>query len=128
MPVPASVAQEDGLPRRNQAYLRDLVKLATVLGRAHAVRVTCNGRSDQYWRNHMRDLLDLEAPDRGGLRTSMARAFNDSYSAEQSVRLTCDPATVAAEATFASQGRALSEALAAHYFPKGMGPTQPRAE
>ena len=64
----------------------------------------------------MQEMLDLEAPNRGGLRDSMARAFNDAYSSEASRRTFCDAATVEAEALFAADGKVLAERLARHYF------------
>lgn len=115
----SSVAQdttERPLPTRSGQYLSDAVKLSRLLGRAHAIRVACNGRSDQFWRLYMQEMLDLEAPDQGSLRQSMARAFNDSFTTEANVRKWCDDAAVAAEAQYAAQGRAIAERLARYYF------------
>lgn len=119
--VSSSAAQQSSqseapLPQRNGKYYSDAVQLARLLGRAHAIRVTCNGRTDQFWRLYMQEMLDLEAPSQGSFRDSMARAFNDSYAAEASVRNWCDDAAVAAEAQYAAEGKGLAEGLAKYYF------------
>jgi len=112
----AQDSNERALPTRSGQYLSDAVTLARLLGRAHAIRVKCNGRSDQFWRLYMQEMLDLEAPDQGRLRQSMARAFNDAFTAESNARQWCDDSAVAAEAQFASQGRTIAERLARYYF------------
>lgn len=107
---------EPPTPQRTGKYYSDATQLARVLGKAHAIRVACNGRSDQFWRLYMQEMLDLEAPVQGGFRDSMARAFNDSYAAESSVRGWCTKETVAAEAVYAAEGKAIAERLAQFYF------------
>lgn len=114
----APFASSQELPLRDQAYLRDAVRLADVLGAAHGVRYVCNGADDQYWRGHMIDLLELEAPQRGPLRQSMVRAFNNSFSDAQRRYRVCDQATVDAEARLAAEGRDLADRLAAYYLPR----------
>lgn len=103
---------------RDQNYLRDTVRLAGVLGSAHGVRYVCNGEGDQYWRQHMIDLLTLEAPQRGALRSSMVDAFNGNFSEAQRRFPYCDQNTVEAEKRYAAEGRDLADRLAAYYFPR----------
>ena len=112
---PRASAQED-LPLRNQAYLRDTVRLAGVLGSAHGVRYVCNGEDDQYWRQHMIELLTLEAPRRGPRREAMVDAFNDSFSDARRRYRRCDQDTVDAEKRYAAEGRDLADRLARYYF------------
>ncbi|MEM1105477.1 MAG: TIGR02301 family protein [Pseudomonadota bacterium] len=107
---------QDTLPLRDQTYLANTVRLAGVLGAAHGVRVACNGQDDQYWRAHMIELLTLEAPSRGALRTSMVNAFNTEFSETQRRFPYCDENTVAAEKRYAAEGRDLSDRLATYYF------------
>ncbi|MEL6474491.1 MAG: TIGR02301 family protein [Pseudomonadota bacterium] len=114
----SSAAAQSGLPPRTQDFMRDAIQLATLLGKVHAVRITCNGRGDQYWRNHMRDLLNTEAPGQSSFRSTLAKAFNDSYSRESARRPICDTATAAAEAQYAAEGAEIAERLAVHYLPK----------
>ena len=117
--APSSTAQdanERPLPTRSGQYLSDVLSLSRLIGRAHAIRVKCNGREDQFWRLYMQEMLDLEAPNQGSLRSSMARAFNDSYTSESRRRSWCDEAAIAAEAAYATEGRRLAEGLARYYF------------
>lgn len=97
--------------------MRDTVRLAGVLGSAHGSRFVCNGEGDQYWRAHMIELLTLEAPNRGALRSSMVEAFNTSFSEAQRRFPFCDQNTVEAEKRYAAEGRDLADRLAAYYFP-----------
>ena len=62
MSVSAHAPAAAQLTTRNQDYLRDIVDLSDTLGKAHAMRVVCNGSADQYWRRYMVSLLELEAP------------------------------------------------------------------
>lgn len=103
---------------RSQDYLRDVVALSSTLGSAHALRVLCNGRNDQYWRSYMQDLLSLEAPYQGRLRTSMVDAFNTAYSAEAARRNSCDDSAVSAERVYASTGERLANALVQANLPE----------
>ncbi len=64
----------------------------------------------------MQEMLELEAPNQGSFRDSMARAFNDAYTSESRIRSWCDEAAIAAEAAYASEGKALAEGLAQYYF------------
>ena len=97
--------------------MRDAINLAGALGGAHAARVTCNGRGDQYWRRYMQELLSLEAPERNTLHRGMVNAFNTRFSRERAIHTNCTQEAVDAEAVFASEGRRLSDRLAEHYFP-----------
>lgn len=113
----ASAAQT-GLPMRGPDYFRDAADLAGALGSAHAIRVRCNGREDQYWRQYMSDMLSYEAPNRGNLRSSLVEQFNDAYQETSRDYLKCDNRAVEAEARFARQGQEIAERMAMHYFPK----------
>lgn len=107
---------------RDQAYLRDAEDLARILGAAHAIRISCNGTDDQYWRRYMLDMLALEAPERGGLRSALAGAFNDGYAGAMRRFPACDNRAVAAEADYARQGETLALRLASENFPKDTSP------
>jgi uncharacterized protein (TIGR02301 family) len=96
---------------RSQDYYRDVITLSETLGKAHAVRVVCNGRNDQYWRSYMQRLLELEAPYQGGLRRSMVNGFNAGFSTGKSLHQVCDSNTVAAEKTYATTGRDLAASM-----------------
>lgn len=63
-------------------------------------------------------MIDLEAPRRGTLRTSLVDAFNTAFTQAKRDYRICNTATIEAEAEFAARGRTLAERLASHYFPK----------
>ena len=105
---------------RSQDYLRDVIDLASTLGSAHAIRLLCNGRDDQYWRAYMQGLLAVEAPYQSRLRTSMVDAFNAGYRAESERRRVCDESAVSAEKTYAQTGQQLANALAEANLPEGV--------
>jgi len=116
--MPASGQQNQSFVR-NQDYFRDVIALSEVLGKAHAIRIVCNGRNDQYWRSYMQRLLELEAGYGGGLRTSMANGFNAGYSTTESQYPICTQEAVAAEKSFAASGQVLASRLAAANIPSG---------
>lgn len=116
---PPAIAQEDApLPTRSQDYLRDAITLAGILGAAHGARYVCHGDGDQYWRQHMMDLLALEAPERGSLRDSMVRAFNSSFTRMRDRYRRCTDEVRDQEVAYAAEGRDLANRMAASYFPK----------
>jgi len=111
---PFAMAQASG---QSQDYFRNVIDLAQTLGQAHAVRVACNGRGDQYWRQYMQNLLELEAPYGGGLRRSMVNGFNAGFSEGSDANPTCNSEAIAAEKTYAAKGQILSNQLAAANMP-----------
>ncbi len=112
-----SQSLEQDVPLRDQAYFRDVVELSRVIGSAHAVRVACNGVDDQYWRSYMQQILGLEAPERGPLRSRMVEGFNQGYQESEARNGRCSANSAQAEAQYAREGKRLSDALAAFYFP-----------
>ena len=118
--MPVSVAQGQGF-FRGQDYYRDVIALSEILGKAHAVRLICNGRNDQYWRGYMQKLLDLEAPYEGGLRRSMVNGFNAGFSTASSEYQSCDSRAVAAEKSLAQDGKALTDQLVLGNIPNRTG-------
>ncbi|MFN7054206.1 TIGR02301 family protein [Hyphomonas sp.] len=105
------------MPSRGPDYFRDAVNLASILGSAHAIRVRCNGNEDQYWRRYMTDLLGLEAPEPGNLRSSLVGAFNEAYMRADAAFPVCDRRAADAESAYAANGQEIANRLAAHYFP-----------
>lgn len=114
--LPLFFASSQTVPR-NQDYFRNVVDLAQTLGQAHAVRVVCNGRGDQYWRKYMQSLLELEAPFGGSLRRSMVNGFNAGFSEGSDATPACNAAAISAEKTYAAKGQALANQLAAANMP-----------
>lgn len=97
---------------RGPVYQDKLIDLADVLGRIHSIRVLCNGQSDQYWRGYMRNLLDLEAPSPGYLRSRMVESFNTAYSAVQAEQRRCNVQATREEASLSERGRQITDSLA----------------
>jgi len=121
--LPALTAQSQSTVR-SQDYFRDVTALAEVLGKAHAIRVVCNGRNDQYWRSYMLRLLELEAPYQGGLRRSMVNGFNAGFSWGNDLHRVCDGDAATAEKAYAAEGRDLSARLVQANIP-GASPLPP---
>ena len=109
MPLPAQA-------QRGEQMLQEKRDLASVLGEAHYIRTLCNGQKDQYWRNFMSQMLDLE----GGVeyrRSLLVRAFNLGYRT-QSRRSSgvCNSQSPVEESKLATRGRKLAERIALGYL------------
>ncbi len=119
--LPALQANSQSLVR-SQDYFRDVITLSETLGKAHAVRVACNGRNDQYWRSYMQRLLELEAPYQGSLRRSMVNGFNAGFSWGNGLHEVCDSQAVSAEKIYAAEGRDLSARMVQANIPGAVAP------
>jgi uncharacterized protein (TIGR02301 family) len=95
---------------RRKAYAEEARGLALVLGSSHYLRVLCDGRGDQSWRNFMRDFLDREAAMR---RSVLIDAFNEGYRDTEARFPACGPAARQEEAALKAQGLRLADTLAA---------------
>ncbi len=103
----AAAAQE-----RSPAQRQVLSDLAYVLGESHALRQACEGASDQYWRDRMSQMLQIETVDEAFDRT-LRETFNTGFSAAQAEFPTCDDRTRAEAAAIARRGAALAQAARA---------------
>ena len=97
---------------RPPAARQALVDLSYVLGESHALRQACAGADDQYWRQRMQRVLDVEAPD-DAFKARLARSFNTGYAAGQTGFPGCTPATRAEAAASALRGKTLADRLGA---------------
>lgn len=88
-------------------YEEDLVELARVLGRAHYLRITCNGRSDARWRTYVRHMISQESD----YRREITRSFNEGYRMEEARFPYCDEDAVQMEAELRAQGLRLAQGL-----------------
>jgi len=104
--VPAAALAQERSPAERQS----LVDLARVIGESHALRQTCEGPQDQYWRSRMQQLLGVEAADQG-LKTRIATAFNAGYGSARSLFAKCTDASRAEARRIAGLGQALSVKL-----------------
>jgi uncharacterized protein (TIGR02301 family) len=100
------VAAQDRAPAERQ----QLIDLAFVLGESHALRQTCEGPNDFYWRTRMQDMLRVEAADQG-FTTRLTQSFNSGYAAAQAGFPSCDAAARVELKRQAQRGRALAGRL-----------------
>lgn len=92
-------------------YQNQLSELAEVLGGAHYLRITCEGRRDQRWRDYMRDVIAHE-PEHNAL---MVEAFNRGYREEESRFAQCDEIARQVEAELRARGLRVSQGLRARH-------------
>ncbi len=92
-------------------YSAQLQELAEVLGGAHYLRITCEGRRDQRWRDYMRRVIDRE-PEHNG---EMVEAFNRGYRNEESRFEACDETARQVEAELRARGLRVARGLSARH-------------
>ena len=90
--------------------------LARVLGELHALDFACQGRQAQVWRDTMLELLEHEAPTRGGYRDRLIEGFNAGFQTRQRERIRCGAEAEMVERSLAARGRSLSEQLRLEYL------------
>lgn len=111
LPALAQSARPPAPVRSEEWYQGQLVELAEVLGGSHYLRITCDGRADQRWRDYMRGVLDREPV----YRDQLVEAFNRGYRQEESRFAECDRAATQAEAELRAQGLRVAGGLSARY-------------
>lgn len=104
--VPAAAYAQDRAPAERQV----LTDLAYVLGESHALRQTCEGPGDMYWRTRMEEMLRVEAADQA-FTTRLTQSFNSGYAAGQAGYPSCDAAAQAELKKQAARGKALAARL-----------------
>jgi uncharacterized protein (TIGR02301 family) len=100
-------------------YDDQLAELGRVLGGSHYLRMLCNGRSDQRWRDYMREIMSRE-PTR---TRSLSDAFNEGFRREEMRFSVCGRDSQQMEAELRAQGLRLAGALSA----RNAGPRTPQA-
>jgi uncharacterized protein (TIGR02301 family) len=98
-------------PAAAQPREQTVSDLAFALGQSHALRQACQGATDQYWRQRMERMMELEAPDPAD-RAPLAERFNDGFLAGQRQYPRCTLQSRAAERSAAARGQALAKLLA----------------
>ncbi|MBI1407795.1 MAG: TIGR02301 family protein [Caulobacter sp.] len=110
---------------RSPAERQTLVDLAYAIGESHGLRQTCNGPTDQFWRDRMVQLSDTEVPD-ADFDARLKQAFNSGFATRQSQFPTCTLESRKAELAVARKGEALAQKLATSTrVVKRMGPDDP---
>ncbi|MEZ5995051.1 MAG: TIGR02301 family protein [Hyphomonadaceae bacterium] len=92
-------------------YRGQLVELSEVLGGAHYLRIVCDGRGDQRWRDYMRGVIQRE-PRYNGL---LVEGFNRGYRNEEARFPVCDATTRQMEAELRARGLRVAQALSARH-------------
>lgn len=111
--LPAAAQQPEPQSRaRGEAwYGEQLNELAEVLGGAHYLRILCQGRGDQRWRDYMRGVLDREP----NYRDALVEAFNRGYRNEEVRFASCDRSAAQTEAELRARGLRVAEGLSARH-------------
>lgn len=123
-------AERDERRNRRQAEIVDEVEttqtdvdverilpfLAYTLGELHYLSYACEGIDVQTWRDHMVELLAMEASDNNRRRDQLIENFNDGYRTQQRYRPVCGPQAEAERRALAFRGRDLSEMMRSAYF------------
>ena len=118
MATPASAQQppraepEEQAPARAEDWYRtQLVELSEVLGGSHYLRILCDGRGDQRWRDYMRGVIEREPEHNAAL----VEGFNRGYRNEEARFPVCDSATRQMEAELRARGLRVAQGLSARH-------------
>jgi uncharacterized protein (TIGR02301 family) len=108
---PAQQQQQQPAPRTEEWYQGQLTELSEVLGGAHYLRVLCDGRGDQRWREYMRGVLSREPR----YHDQLVEGFNRGYRQEESRFSDCDRDAQQTEAELRARGLRVAGGLSARY-------------
>jgi uncharacterized protein (TIGR02301 family) len=110
--APAMAQQQQAPAAHGEDWYRgQLVELSEVLGGAHYLRILCEGRGDQRWRNYMRGVIERE-PRYNAL---LVEGFNRGYRNEEARFPVCDQTTRQMEAELRARGLRVAQALSARH-------------
>ena len=115
--APARAQQEQPPARGEEWYRGQLVELSEILGGAHYLRILCEGRGDQRWRDYMRGVIQREPQ----YNADLVEGFNRGYRNEETRFPTCDATTRQMEAELRARGLRVSQGLSARH-------AEPRAQ
>ncbi|HVZ98781.1 MAG TPA: TIGR02301 family protein [Caulobacterales bacterium] len=90
-------------------YGQQLVQLSEVLGGSHYLRILCEGRGDQTWRNYMRGVIQREPR----YNAQLVEGFNRGYRQQEARFPTCDRDATQMADELRAQGVRLAGALRA---------------
>lgn len=95
-------------------YEPQLLQLSEIMGSLAYLRTLCGGREAQDWRTRMAALIEAEGrtPQR---RDRLTAAFNRGFKAYSLTHRSCTEASQEASSRLATEGEALSRALAGRY-------------
>lgn len=110
-PQPGQAAQTPRATHGEEWYRDQLVELAEVLGGSHYLRILCEGRGDQRWRDYMRGVIEREPQ----YNVVLVEAFNRGYRNEEARFPVCDTTTRQMEAELRARGVRVAQALSARH-------------
>jgi uncharacterized protein (TIGR02301 family) len=110
-PVSAQQPQPEQPARGEDWYRGQLVELSEVLGGSHYLRILCDGRGDQRWRDYMRGVIEREPQ----YNAVLVEGFNRGYRNEEARFPTCDATTRQMEAELRARGLRIAQALSARH-------------
>ncbi|GAM98695.1 Mll7793 protein [alpha proteobacterium U9-1i] len=103
--------QQEPQPRTEEWYRGQLSELSEVLGGSHYLRILCDGRRDQRWRDYMRGVLSREPR----YHDQLVEGFNRGYRQEESRFSDCNQSATQAEAELRARGLRVAGGLSARY-------------
>lgn len=118
--APAFAQQQQNQPNDDQSqsrlrgeqwYAEQLTELAQVLGGAHYLRILCQGRGDQRWRDYMRGVIDREPQ----YNQQLVEGFNRGYRDQEARFPVCDTTAQQTEAELRARGLRVSRGLSARH-------------
>jgi uncharacterized protein (TIGR02301 family) len=112
--APAAAQQQpqaEPSARGEDWYRGQLVELSEVLGGSHYLRVLCEGRGDQRWRDYMRGVIQRE-PEYNAV---LVEGFNRGYREQEARFPTCDATTRQMEAELRARGLRIAQAMSARH-------------
>lgn len=109
--APASAQPQQPPARGEDWYRGQLIELSEVLGGAHYLRIICEGRGDQRWRDYMRGVIQREPEHNAAL----VEGFNRGYRTEEARFPTCDATTRQMEAELRARGVRIAQGLSARH-------------
>ncbi|CAH1671771.1 conserved exported hypothetical protein [Hyphomicrobiales bacterium] len=113
-PPAAKPAEPPPQERSGPPYEPQLLQLAEIMGSLAYLRTLCGGKEAQDWRARMAALIEAEGrtPER---RDRLTAAFNRGFRAYSLTHRSCTEVSREASSRLASEGEALSRALASRY-------------
>lgn len=114
MVLALSTATAPALSQNKDTY--PVTELARIMGELHYLSYRCRGEEAQHWRREMLNLLELEAPTRGPVRTRLIDAFNAGYGLHDRNRTRCGAQGEMLERQLASEGQVLARQLTHTYI------------
>lgn len=117
-PQPSAQPESEQTLHGDEWYRGQLVDLSAVLGGSHYLRILCEGRGDQRWRDYMRGIIERE-PDYNAV---LVEGFNRGYREEEARFPECDDTTRQMEAELRARGLRIAQALSARHAPGAPDP------